>query len=166
MIRSRIKLLRNMPLFYSLEDEALEIILSDADTVTLEPGEFFFRQGDDAHYMYVLESGSVSIHKAWQDREMCIGNLGPGDCFGEMALIESSVRSASVRAETACSAVEISPLGLQALMENAVEQYILVQSNIARELCRRLRMADESRMLVVDPHPKVDEQDLSWPPIS
>jgi CRP-like cAMP-binding protein len=116
--------------------------------------------------MYVLESGQVSVHKTWLDRDLIIGTMGAGDCFGEVALIDSSARSASVRADTICSAIEISPLNLQALKDHDMEQYIEIQSNISRELCRRLRLADENRMLMVKPRVKIDDNDLCWPILS
>jgi hypothetical protein len=52
-------------------------------------------------------------------------------------------RSASVRAEEDCTALELSPRGLVRLYERDVEQYMLVQASLGRELCRRLRAADE-----------------------
>ena len=52
-------------------------------------------------------------------------------------------RSASVRAIEPCRAIEITPAALQRLFERDVEQFALIQMNIGRELCRRLRATDE-----------------------
>ena len=166
MTRQKILFLQNMPIFHGVKHDALEIILSGTTTVTVEPGDYFFYEGDEAHYMYVLESGQVGVHKTWQDRSLKIGTLGAGDCFGEMALIDSSSRNASVQADTVCTAIEISPLNLQSLKEHDAEQFIEIQMNISRELCRRLRLADESRMRVIEPQTKDDEDGLSWPVLS
>ena len=69
--------------------------------------------------------------------------LEPGDCFGEMALLDLFPRSASVRAQDPSRALEITAADLLRLFEHDVEQFALVQMNIAREMCRRLRETDE-----------------------
>ena len=55
--------------------------------------------------MYVVETGEVSVLKSWNDEQYEIGRLGPGDCFGEMALIDLFPRSASVLAVRDCTAI-------------------------------------------------------------
>jgi len=166
MNHTQILLLKNMPIFHSVSDDGLEVILAGAATVEKDAGEYFFRQGEEALYMYVIESGSALVTKAWSDREAQLAQLGVGDCFGEMALISASGRSASVRAETACRAIEISSLNLQALKDHDVEQFIAVHQNISRELCRRLLLADDKRMAATEPRVTTsDEPQLPWPPL-
>jgi CRP-like cAMP-binding protein len=72
-----------------------------------------------------------------------LGRLRQGDCFGEMALLDLFPRSASVRATAPCSALALSTASFHKLYETDVEQFAIVQMNIARELSRRLREADE-----------------------
>ena len=67
-------------------------------SITVPEGEFFFRESDPADCMYVLESGHVAVFKEWAGRELLLRHLDPGDCFGEMALLDLFPRSASVRA--------------------------------------------------------------------
>jgi CRP/FNR family cyclic AMP-dependent transcriptional regulator len=69
--------------------------------------------------------------------------LEQGDCFGEMALLDLFPRSASVRADEDCSAIEISSANLMRLFERDVEQFALIQMNIAREMSRRLRVTGD-----------------------
>jgi CRP-like cAMP-binding protein len=52
-------------------------------------------------------------------------------------------RSASLRAVADCSAIELTPADLHRLYERDLEQFTLVQMNIGREVCRRLRSTDE-----------------------
>ncbi|MEY4752498.1 MAG: hypothetical protein RJA44_173 [Pseudomonadota bacterium] len=162
MSSSRIELLQRMPIFHGIREDTLQCLIAHAPTVTRQVGEFFFRQGDEALYMYVLESGRVSVHKVWNDRELELGMLGPGDCFGEIALIDMSPRSASIRVEQLCTATEISAVDLHRVYEYDVEQFILVQTNIARELCRRLRLTDEKLMRTATPQNQAIT-DLDWP---
>jgi CRP-like cAMP-binding protein len=95
--------------------------------------------------MFVLESGEVAVLKRWEGRQYLLGNLRQGDCFGEMALLDLFPRSASVLALAPCTAIELSTASFFSLYETDIEQFALVQMNIARELSRRLRAADERR---------------------
>jgi CRP-like cAMP-binding protein len=165
MSQSRVELLQCMPVFHGLREDTLRVLLAASNIACVPAGEYFFRQGGDALYMYVLESGEVGIEKSWLDRELDLGKLGPGDCFGEMALIELSSRSASITAVSDCTAIEISAVHLQSVHDFDIEQFIVIQSNIARELCRRLRMADESRLRAVPARADFTDSQLSWPQI-
>jgi CRP-like cAMP-binding protein len=69
-------------------DDTLRVLLPHVDQVTVPRGEFFFRQNDAGTNVFVLEQGRVSMRKSWQGRDLVLGELGPGDCFGEIALLE------------------------------------------------------------------------------
>lgn len=144
MLAARIERLQQMPIFGGVADDALAYLLEPANEVTVAGGAFFFREGDPAQCMYVLESGRVEVLKQWRGREMPLRQFGPGDCFGEMALIDLFPRSASARAETECVAIELTPAHLLRLYERSTEQFLLIQMNIGREMCRRLRTTDEA----------------------
>ncbi len=91
----------------------------------------------------MLEAGSVTVSKSWKTHELLLQRMGPGDCFGEMALLDLFPRSASVRADQDCRAIELSSANLYRLFERDVEQFALIQMNIAREMSRRLRLTDD-----------------------
>jgi CRP-like cAMP-binding protein len=139
----RIALLQAMPVFGALRDEAIECLLEGAPAVERRAGEYFFREGDAAQCMYVIERGAVEVLKRWDGRQWPLHGLGEGDCFGEMALMDYFPRSASVRAVEDCRAIEIAAAALQRLAERDLEQFALLQMNLGRELSRRLRDADE-----------------------
>jgi hypothetical protein len=61
------------------------------------PGELIIRQGDPGDCMYVVQSGKVEVFSQSGGKETRLAELGDGDFFGEMALFERDVRSASVR---------------------------------------------------------------------
>ncbi len=92
--------------------------------------------------MFVLESGQVSVLKSWDGRDFVLRYMTPGSCFGEMALVEPSNRSASVLAVADCKALEITAQDLFELYGKDIEQFALIYMNIARELSRRLRDSD------------------------
>jgi CRP-like cAMP-binding protein len=155
--------LRNITIFASVSEQALEIIHSETHEVTVGPGDYFFQQGDQGKYMYVLKTGHVRVHLSWIDRSVQIGRIGPGGCFGEIALIDNSPRSASVQADTVCTAIAISNHDLAKLKRVDLEQYVIVQENIALELCKRLRMADANRMMMAESRAALVDIELPWP---
>jgi CRP-like cAMP-binding protein len=142
-MRPRIDLLQGMPIFGGIREESLSVLLRHAREVTVQTGAYFFHEDDKADSMFVLESGRAWVIKSWQRREVVLHQLEAGDCFGEMALMDLFPRSASVRADDECHSIEIGTGDLLQLFEHDVEQFALLQMNIGREVCRRLRATDE-----------------------
>ena len=71
-----------------------------------------------------------------------MAGLGPGDFFGEMTLIEPQNRSATVVAESPTVLYELTARDLYTYYKAYIYGYVMVMQNINRELCRRLRRAD------------------------
>lgn len=70
--------------------------------VTVRKGQRVFRQGDAADCAYIIERGRVAVLVAAGGTETKIAERGPGDLFGEMAIIDNKPRSASVQALEDC----------------------------------------------------------------
>lgn len=138
-----IELLRKMPLFGGLSDDALKLIIESGDVVRVSAADYFFRQGDPGKSLYCLIEGSVSVERSISGKPLELGKLSAGDCIGEMALIDFQPRSASVRATSDCHALEIPGSSLRALFKHDLEQYLMIMMNMGREVSRRLRKADE-----------------------
>jgi len=143
MEASRVELLQRMPVFGALTERSLALLVEKSRRIEVAEGEHFFVEGDAARSMYVIESGRAVVVRHWQGREIELNRFGPGDCFGEMALLDLHPRSAAVRALEACAAIEFGPDEMLHLYEADMEQFALLQMNLARELCRRLRATDE-----------------------
>lgn len=71
-----------------------------------------------------------------------MASLGPGDFFGEMTLIEMQNRSATIVAQSPTLLYELAARQLYAYYKADIYAYVMVMQNINRELCRRLRRAD------------------------
>jgi len=160
MQQSRIETLQGMPIFGGMQSDTLEFLVDSAEVRTVSKGDYFFRESEVPDYIYVLESGSVSVLKSWLGKQYKIRHLGPGDCFGEMALIDLSPRSASVVAVSDCSAIALSPDSVHQLHDRNLEQFALIQMNMSRELSRRLRVADERIFSFRMGEPFSDAEDL------
>lgn len=98
------------------------VALSLRRTLVLEEysaDDVIFRQGDPGRDMYVIKSGTVEFTARDRDgREEVLRQLGPGDHFGEMALIGKAPRSATARAVTAVEVLKMSGGSFAALYMN------------------------------------------------
>jgi CRP-like cAMP-binding protein len=165
MEANRAAALQRMPIFGGIRADVLDVLFAGASKASRAPGEYFFRENDPADSLFVIETGRVAILKQWRDEERLLSELGPGDCFGEMALMDFSPRSASVRAIEHTSAIEI-PIGsIHALYEKDLEQFALIQMTLGREVSRRLRLADERLFRLRMGGPQLDADDVVWPVI-
>lgn len=143
MSTERVALIRGMPVFGGLSDAALDWLLDRTRECGVDAGECFFESGQPAESLYVLERGRVAVLRPTEAGLCQLAELGPGDCFGEMSLIDFNPRSATVRAVEPCLALEIPQAEIHALYQHDLKQFTLIQMNFARELSRRLRRADE-----------------------
>ena len=137
-------LLKNTPIFGALSEATTDFVLQRANEVARPRGQYFFHEADPADCMYLLKSGQLRIVKSRDGRDYILALLKPGDCFGEMALIDYHDRSASAVAATDCQALQINIDVLQELYDSNLEQFALLQMNLGREVSRRLREADEA----------------------
>ncbi len=92
--------------------------------------------------MFVLEAGKAAVLKSWHGQDYLLQTMNQGDCFGEMAVMDLCPRSASVRALEDCTAIRISAANLHQVYSHDLKQFALIQMNMGREVCRRLRELD------------------------
>ena len=94
--------------------------------------------------MFVVHSGRLVVNKLVDSgRVYRMTDLEPGDFFGEMTLIEMQNRSATVIAETPTVLYELTAQKLYSCYKTDIHAYVIMMQNINRELCRRLRRADD-----------------------
>lgn len=143
MTPARAELLQSMPIFGALRDDVLDFLIVRMRVRRVEAGAYAVREGDAAESLFIVEQGRATVLKGWEGHEVALGALGPGDCFGEMALMDLMPRSASVRADEACTLLELCAGDLDALWHHDAEQFTLLQMNLGREVSRRLRQSGE-----------------------
>jgi CRP/FNR family cyclic AMP-dependent transcriptional regulator len=137
------KLLLTLKLFHGLVESELDELLSQAELVECANGDYPIREGEPGSHLFVLLAGHVQISKRSLGIRKILQELGPGECFGEMSLIECRSRSASVRAMTHCKLLRIDSEAIIPLPEISARLY----RNIAILLSQRLRNANEILVL-------------------
>src|SRR5256714_12805836 len=101
-------------------------------------GTVLFREGDAGRSMYVIRSGKVSITKHIADSEITLAMLGPGEFFGEMALLEGLPRSAGATVVEEALLIEVE----QGAFATVVRRNSEIAVRLMRRLSSRLREAD------------------------
>jgi CRP-like cAMP-binding protein len=103
MARSTLSVLRNHPIFCDLGPEALDQLCRYAKHSTLKRGATIFSKGDPGNSLVAVISGTVKISISSADGRSAILNLiGPGEIFGEVALLDGLARTADATANTNC----------------------------------------------------------------
>lgn len=136
--------LREVGLFGALGDATLDHLARTLATNRIAIGDAVFREGDpSAREMYVLLDGEMEVLKrSRRGRDTRIAILGPNDWFGEMSMIDMQPRSATVRALAPSRLIRMTSGDLDALYRLDLKSYALIVLNLARDLSRRLRVAD------------------------
>jgi len=129
-------LARQVELFRGLTIEDIAKIFARGMTIRVQKGETIFYKGTVGSQMYVVLGGKVAV----VDGDKLLAELRTGDTFGEMALIDSEPRSASVVAAEESHLFVLSETTFQRLLTKRVAIQILL--NIVRTLSHRLREAN------------------------
>jgi CRP-like cAMP-binding protein len=135
--------LRQVGLFGAVNDEALEFLTAKLAVLQPSPGDIVFHEGDAARDMFVVMNGEMEVlKKSHHGIEARVALLGPGDWFGEMSILDVQPRSATVRVLAPSRVLRIAASDLDSLYRHDVKAYAIIVLNVARELSRRLRVAD------------------------
>ena len=116
-------------------------------------GTVLFREGEPGKEMYVLQSGRVAISKKVRDVEKVLAILGPGEFFGEMAVISNKPRNATATVEDAARLLVIDPRTFESMIRGNSE----IAVRMIKKLAERLSDADAQieNLLLSDPNSRV-----------
>lgn len=113
-------------------------------------GTVLFRDGDPGEVMYVIQAGRVRIFTEVKDREKLLAILGPGDFFGEMALLNQKPRTASAQVLEDTKLLVIDPPTFGAMVVSNAE----IAVRLIQKLARRLDSANALIDLLMQSDPK------------
>jgi CRP/FNR family transcriptional regulator, cyclic AMP receptor protein len=114
--------LKSIPLFAEVGDEELSQIAPFANEVSVEEGQV--REGDFSYELMAIEEGSAEVTRGGEH----VADLGPGDFFGEMGLLERTLRNATVTATSPIRLITLTGWDLKRVERAAPEAIERVRS--------------------------------------
>jgi len=128
------ELIRGVPLFAEADDKFLDQLAGEFISRTYAPGETITEEGEAGRTFVVIESGEATVTVHGKE----VGKLGPGEAFGEMALIDKTARSATIKADTEVHGYQLPVWSFRPLVESHPEMaWALLQA-----LAQRVRVAE------------------------
>jgi CRP/FNR family cyclic AMP-dependent transcriptional regulator len=116
--------LKSIGLFEEVGDEELAEIAPFATEVSVEEGRELVREGDFSYEFMAIEEGQAEVTRAGEH----VADLGPGDFFGEMGLLEKTLRNATVTAKTPVRLVTLTGWDLRRVERSAPEAMERIRS--------------------------------------
>jgi CRP-like cAMP-binding protein len=127
---AKVELIKSVPLFSELSRRHLEEVAGIADEIDLREGKELTKEGRPGREFFVLVEGNADVKKGSRR----VNELGPGDFFGEIALITKQPRTATVVATSAVRALVITDRSFRTLLERQPE----IQGKVMSALAARL----------------------------
>ena len=139
---SRAERLHALSLFVNLTPRELKIVDGLLHERKYVKDEVIFDKGDEGQAIYIIIDGSVSIWPQGKPAEGHIIELGPGTFFGDLALLDNSVRSAQARAAANTTAAVFFRADFMRLLETHGLIASKISLQLARHIGKRLRETD------------------------
>ena len=134
------ELLARVPLLADLEEGELERIAQEAIPRSFPKGARVFHEGDESDACYVIRDGEVRVTREHSDgRAIALATLGPGELFGELAMLDGGTRSASVETLSDVELLALSAADMKGLFERNAE----ITTKLVVALTKRLRETNE-----------------------
>ena len=119
--------LKAVPFFSHLTKKELAMVAQQTDEIDVPAGEVLVREGEFGDAFYVIDAGTAEVTRAGEG----VAELGPGDFFGEMALVEADRRNATVTATSPMSLVVMSRSNFRTLDRSLPKVHETVAQAIA-----------------------------------
>jgi len=151
--------LKKTSLFKGLSADMLSTLAENTTTRTLASGDVLMRKGELGDSLFIIKEGWVKIVTVdSKGDELIINKCGPGEIIGEMALLDSGPRSATVVAIEPSEALELKSEAFQHVIDNHPD----VSLSIIRSYSNRLRFSTTYIERAIDWSQKIAEGDYSF----
>jgi serine/threonine-protein kinase len=125
-----------IPLFSGVSKKGLRALVAAADEITVREGKDLVREGEHGRELYVVVSGSVRVVRKGRR----VATMGPGDFFGELALVSGAPRTATVTTETETTVMVLDPRRFEVVMDREPQ----VAKAVMAAMADRLRAVERS----------------------
>ena len=127
---SKVDLIKGVPLFAAASKQELAEIASIADEIDLPEGKVLIQEGDTGREFFVLIDGTAEVGRGGKK----VATIGPGDFFGEIALISKTPRNATITTTSPVRALVITDRAFRQLLDHAPQIQIGVLTALAERL--------------------------------
>lgn len=135
------------PLFADLDSATLTLIVAHLTEEVWPAGQVIFEEHAPGDTLYIIKAGQVRVSRTFQDgEERVLREMGPGEFFGEMALLEDKPRSARVSTLTAATLLAVTRQRFNAL----IEQHPPVAINFLKVISAQLRLQYQEQAILLD----------------
>lgn len=129
-----------------MPDTLIRAVGAVSHELAVEPGQTLITEGEASNALYLIREGTFGIYRAAPNGgDMRVAEIGPGQPFGEMALLDGEPRAASVRAETAGLVLEIEPEALRTQPGGEAE-FQALKGALATFVTRRMRATTQEHV--------------------
>ena len=144
-----VKEVKDLSIFAGMEDDEINEILCTCNTRELKEKDILFHQGDRGDKMYILLNGEVEVLLYSNGELTRITTLGEGSVIGELAVLTSENRTATIRATKDSSLLMINKINYKRLIAQRHPGALKMAYNIAIILAKRLQMMDRTFVQVM-----------------
>lgn len=127
---AKVDLIRSAPLFSQLSRAEVNEVAKIADEIDVKAGKVLTREGDRGNEFFVILDGAAEVHRGGKKIRM----LGPGDFFGEIALVSRSPRTATVTTTVPTDLLVITGTNFRALLDHSPRIQLRVLEALADRL--------------------------------
>jgi CRP-like cAMP-binding protein len=131
---AKLEHLANVRLFASLNKKELRLVGRVSDEIAIKAGSEIVKEGAAGHEFFLIQAGQATVRRNGRK----VATLGPGDYFGEMALLDRGPRSATIVADTDMEVVVIGQREFLGVLDEVPE----VAHKLLITMAARLREAD------------------------
>ncbi|TNE96095.1 MAG: cyclic nucleotide-binding domain-containing protein [Deltaproteobacteria bacterium] len=133
------ELVKGCPLFHEIYDNEVEEILSSCVVASYEKNDAIINQGDTSSDICILLAGTAGIYVNKDGHRHFITDIGSGDLFGELVLINETERTADIVAKERCDVLIISYEDFYSFYHKRPKVFALMVLNVTRLITKRLK---------------------------
>lgn len=134
--------LAKSPLLESLLPLELESLSRAFEAIEVASGSVVIREGEIGDSLFIVATGELDVLVATGDQDVVVSDLGPGEAFGEISLIDKEPRSATVRARAPSVLYVLTHDALHGFAKSHRNGFTWLMVNVARSLAHKLREAN------------------------